>query len=1600
MYRNSKSSVMEERQRNRSNRTRRAIRTSSNNHIVIEVSEDGHVQVIQSLRSLSSSEQTSLFTRNYIPAPPLHPTVFDGTYRLEDDEDTNSEWTVSSESIPSEESDSEMALEEVVSTAVSSVPVIEPGASGEGMEVRKKSISVVGNVRGQAVGTMIDPDSTVLMQLSRGSLGGYNEILEYMGEVNEMLNDQTSTVILKYPGLEDSQRSRAGQLGHVETAKNMMELTEDVLRRVQGSSRESILIKLQNTLGEMLYQPEDTIAIHTFSREDTGCPKSEALVAYFRKDNDAALFVQVPESSNGASKSLSGCEDDERVGVERLKSLLQESLHSQERILGQTLGTEPEITISRSGNNVIGVLSFPNSSSAVVKTNVDNFSVEQDRSEMVRSMKDLLQNLVQQSSGKLLVQMHADSDRETIVDQIKSELDQSIRSGTAESGESAISVKESDDKVIGVLNYSGGSIVIQTSSKNWIHAQSCSDPKDLLASIRLLIELFIMSSELTDVDLQSLASIIVQAFHCPRVELSDEYCEKYVLEKMKFVVHRLMNPEANEDPLLIINQLRSALEDIADPELATCHSKEPYSTDVLINYLDELICEENSQYTDDQILRTLRGALLDILIHYDTSLSGALEELLGVLKNVSAENIELHAPPSVTSSPGVTAITNDPFLLERFSSDHPSREMVQRIHNLLGDEEPSEGREVSYLTTFHTLFLTLLRIIGGWSFRVKSFLGKEPAPAISAEPESESTLEPEPGISVQRKPSVSFHLLKQPDEADERTPSDISQQLEDERQKLNSAIDDLRQFLEESLNVPESWDQQRKGSLMQFSSGRAAVKQRMLHLFSKLLDEAGKLKVTDKSRDSIHLRLDSASGELERKEGAQYVVLSGNVRDRQHNLGLFFEARMMDLEGVSKVESEVECVTEVRRLSDESEQLVTSEIVPEVVNSCVADFGSEREGEVERAGDQEEFRLQETLSRYFELIQSYIQETMDPMRETLGVILEKIAVAGTEKIREIRSSFIQTSGNMEENYVVELQDSQEATAEEQTEVLQHAKSIQCVGSVAKRSVQQLERLSDHPSRLDNIESTLRELKQQMTELCDLLRNPVPQPVPMGPQYLDPIPSPPTSPLPSVQSSSSDSSTSFVSVAPTAPPLEEIDGRLSVLVEIVSLEEKHRLSQASSGKSVVQDHQFVSAVECPTGVESRRESDGTTDAQDRFASAVECPERLFEEKTARSSELVPAQDLCVVVLEEEQTRENVPEQPRSSEVRFEELPRRSTASQTVEYRGTQTDPEILPETVETAVQAVESKETDVPVVQVHEETSEQRESIFSQIQKRLSSLVTTTDAEPIAEDSQKRRSTRVSIVEPVTVESSEDDQTMGSLELDDATRSYTVVSTTDTPESTIPSMELERPSIESNGSDVEQVVQPQEYQRRSTSASIVDPVISLSDSGEQPEQGSKQPLKRRSTSVVSKDSQQLSEEQFRRSKVPHRQEETLQVNEIPVRDNRNPMLCDVVLSYQCRHADELGRRYVSPVEIISCHPVGANQLMVHWEVAPQFVDQISGFEIYVDGEANMFYYSNRRRTSLLEDIDTQRQHRIVIYCNPKSWIGKAAQWAPAVFFYHL
>ncbi|XP_065080205.1 uncharacterized protein LOC135703033 [Ochlerotatus camptorhynchus] len=1529
----------------RNTRTQPPERSSNGNHLMIDVNEDGLVQVVtHCIGTGSSSEKTSELITNIINAPPLHPALFDGTFRYDGESvDSESEWSLSMATETSQESESEMNLEEVDSRPVFSIPVIEP--SSDWRESKRQSISVVSKVQGHAVGAVIDSESTVLMQLSRENVGGHNKLMDDMMEVNDMLNSQNSVVILKYPSLEDSQGSRRIQESYKETAKQMMELTEDVLRKVQGSTRESILVKLQRALGEILSQPEDTIVVHTFSKEGTEKTTSEAFVGYFSTEDESVILVQAPKSNEKNTENISVSEDEEQISVDRLRSFLQECLQGQDDIMEETFDTEPEITINKSGDFVVGVLSFPNASTAVMKTTVQNFPLEQDHAEMVQSMKNLYRNLVQESSEKLLIQTHSDGDRDSKLEQIKTDLDESMKSGDLESHASGISVRQSDDKVIGVLNYSGGSIVIQTSSKNWFKVHSSANPKDLLNSIRLLIEQFITNNELNDVDLRSLATIIVQVFHSSRVDLPEEFINKHVLQKISFVVHQLMNPSDREDPLSVINQIREIVEDIPKAEIKETRPEDFDYLELLKSYFDELICEENTQFDNDSIIRTLREAILNVLIHYEASLSSALEELLELLKTIPAESIELHSPLRVTSCPGTTDITDEHLHLQRLPSDSASLEVVQHIHNLLSVEEPPGGREVSYISLFQTLFLSLVKIIGGWSFRVKSFLGKEPRQAFLAEPEPDLEPTPEPSSSLTRKPSVSFHLI-QSAESNEETPSDISQQLEEECQTLNNTIDELRHFLEKSLNVPDKWDQDRKGSRMEFLEGSPGIKNRMLHLFSQLLDEAGKLKVTDKSNDSIHLRLDSASGELERKEGEQYVVLNGNVRDHKHNLGLFFEARMIDLRYASKLESEVECVKEVRRLSDESDEFDLGNLVPEMVESCMAEVGSDlgdAAAAIQTSGD--EFRMQENLSRYFDLIQNYIQESMEPMRETLEVILERLTMDGTEKIREIQSSFIHTSRNLADDYIVEMveDDCQEELALGDDE--EEAESTKCVAAVGNQTVQTNEDLKDETTRLDSIEHELRDLKQQLKNLCAILRPP-----------------PAIERSQSASTESSQTKSLLTIVEPSALTLEEIEARLSVTVEIVPDTEERNQSELSDVSDVRKE--FFSAMQCP---------DEVVPESDEKPSTIDSIRGSHDEDT----QAVTLEKHLSLTTDVERSSEEVIEQPRFDDYR------RSTVDPT-EIDDRQ-DRRVL--SFEEAVIEQSQRRSTVDLAEIADEVEMESEASRTSLKKQLS--LTRSSETVLGQTANGNQGDPISSIEEnVSCKDSLDDRSSLTMERARPSKAVTdelqldekckltigsTVTANDQRDSRVLSFVVPTESIET--------LQPSTISQGRERISSLNQTNTLK-SMQEVNQSRKLSITSTRGSTTSK---YITEEQS----IPPRKS-NLELDEI----------CDLMLSYQCPLTDEIGRKFICPAEIYSCHPVGPNQLMVHWEVAPQFLKQISGYKVYVDGEARSVCYSRRRRTALIEDINLRNQHRIAIYCTPEASARELVQWAPGIFFYHL
>ncbi|KAL1397545.1 hypothetical protein pipiens_002507 [Culex pipiens pipiens] len=867
--------------------SRRRQPRSSDTQLFIDVVDDKVVKVV-SERPVQYDPHQPVIQR--LITTPLAPTLYDGTFR-HDEDGSESELSFSSDSASSVESgsgESPASVDELTLEQTGARPMFSVARMAE--EERKQSISVVSKVRKHAVGAIVDPDSTVLMQLGRKDSFGHQQALEYIRDINEMLERDESVVILRYPNVQDEQSSRVAREDHVVTTRRMMELTEDVLGRVQGNSRESILMRLQQTLEEILNQDDETIVVHSYSRADTArdLPESEALVGFFQKDDDAALFVHVPDTLNRLSSSWSGSEtDQQQMSLDQLKNFLQESLVFQEETMGVTMSTEPDITVSKSGNRIVAVMSFPNTSSAVLTAPSDSIPLESDRSEIIQSVKDRFREVIEQPSGKLLVQLHLDESRGNKVEQMKYGLDQILRSSELPHDPSQFSVRTSEDKVIGKLSYSGGSIVIQTSSKNWARPR-CHKPEDLVQSIRGVIEQFMINNELNDRDLKTIAALLVQVFYVEDVELPEGFLGLSVHEKIEALVQQLMNPTVDEDHLSILGQIQVTLQDICQTQTA---DRDDASWDLLKSYFEGLICEGDNEYYGDTILPVLRRGLLMILSQYENSLSSALEELVQLLKQVPNEKVELYNVPSIATCPGTTTLAepnqNAPEL------DHPSLEVVQKIHNLLTTDQPST---ISYLSTFHALFFAFLTIVSGWTVRVKSFLSKDP-PTPSAPP-----LDSQPSVS--KKPSVSFHLVQEPEEP--ATPPDFPQQLEREQRHLNETIDSLRAYLERTLEAPKSWQHSGQGSLVEEPEPKklpASGPDRMVQLFTQLLEQSEQLRREENpstNANTIHLRMESASAVLERKEDDQVVMLSGSIRDRDQNVGLFFEARLVDLLGVAE----------------------------------------------------------------------------------------------------------------------------------------------------------------------------------------------------------------------------------------------------------------------------------------------------------------------------------------------------------------------------------------------------------------------------------------------------------------------------------------------------------------------------------------------------------------------------------------------------------------------------------------------------------------------------------------------------------------------------
>ncbi|XP_058452733.1 uncharacterized protein LOC131431187 [Malaya genurostris] len=1775
--------------------------------VFIDLYDDGNVQVVSEVvRSRIGTEQTII--RNVYHAP-LHPAAYDGTYDVAADESV-SDGSFSTQSIESEVTETELSdteeeareqlieemyLESVDERSVYSVPIIElpeeQSSSVESGSRRRQSVSIVGNVRGHAVGAIIDPNSTVLMQMSRnGSSSGQQRVTDCIRNVNRLLQDKDSTVIFKYPDVYESQSSRRTQPDHRATTRQMMELTEDILRKVEGSSRESILVRLQNTLAEILNQPEDTIVVHTHSRDHLTNleTESEAFMGYFSKGTDTALFVQPTQNEEQPFGNRSGSDDDddERMPMDRLRSFLQDSMRNQEQIMEQTLSTEPEITVSKFGPNIVGVLSYPNASAGVVTTTAENFSTSGDRQETTRLMKEYFKNLVKQPSEKLLVQIHSDEFRSVRVEQIKQELDQSIRSGNLDDNPSGISVRESEDKLIGVMSYSGGSIVIQTSSKNWIKKPTKDGTEELVMEIRLMIEKFILNNELSEADLKDIASIIAQVFHSEKLELPREYQEKPILEKVRTIVHQLMNRTSDENALALVNQIQDVLQSIAQYEVTT---KKKYSTSELLRtYFDELICEEDTEFTEEAILIALREALLTVLVYYEASLSHVLADLLELLKTVPFESEDIH----VSSCPGTTLLTDrqPPPIRHSTELDIQTREVIQQIHNLLDEDSKQEADVLPYVTLFQSLFLTLIKIIASWSVKIKSFINKESEVPVR----SESSV-------VGQKPSVSFHLVQ---ESNDETPSDITQQLQSERQRLNDTIDELRKFLENTLGVPESWHRERKGSMVKTSEETIAAKTRMMTLFSKLLEESSHLKTMENSGNVVHLRLESASGNLERRESDQFVMLSGSIRDQPNNLGLFFEARLVDLRKTSEMESQLECVKEVRPLSDtvdqqssgsirkvrsslkgskldplqsdsakdvstqvldsmlsenvvpieddveilERKQLLTpqdssqpldsnslvrpkisnvgrssripdpvedtsqvvsslqmtkadsskDEFTSEAVNSRNTNVGGD--GEDERQQIPVDDTLRETMSRYFEQIVHYIQQSVEPMRETMADIINKLATMELDKIREIRSSLMQTGSSLLRNYLIETPEASADVLEDELSIIEFEdKNIQCDSIDSARSYDVYDSALEQEAQFISIECELNTIKERLQVLDEIYR------LLAGSMTVSSITS---------QDQQLPESRSEVlrPTVPSAPPLDEIE-EVTIKRLPMKMSDPDEKEQLSS-ESITNREEFISAIQCPAEQrmtklfselyrKAHSEKSSTTKTADStfvdsgkvlFASISTQTEDLFgidpqehlysksvperssstlhpalpsileEEELPQQSEeesvfkevpIVPAHEVPVEVIPTQSLivtdhSQPVDQMPQNLRQRISNVLQRYSISQSIETPERSPSTEPSPD-LSISRKSLDRHDQEQPVISVNRfsisrvieplerlindnQTDDRKISVPSEETWKQTNLTTPRASMSTTEASEARKPSILSKTtpeEPVFEKTSAVDSPKSSTILQDSARTDIQKRTSKS------SMEASRDELPPDFRTSRKSFDQRDRTSSSSSSSAAQVrKRTLSFAGDPTEPHSKSRLssfmltesrddyvpattKRRSTtdpnfidrrtepsripsvrreSSFSIGSTQLSKKRLSRTK----QAERKRLVEIPVRDDAvRRSLCDLALSYRLGRAHEDGKKSVCPVEVYSCHQVGPNQLMMHWEVLPRVLNLISGYEIYVDGELRIVCYSRTRRTALLANVKVNKEHRIVIYPTPDPSAGDFAQsWTPGVFIYHI
>uniref|UniRef100_A0A182JX53 Uncharacterized protein n=1 Tax=Anopheles christyi TaxID=43041 RepID=A0A182JX53_9DIPT len=415
-------------------------------------------------------------------------------------------------------------------------------------------------------------------------------------------------------------------------------------------------------------------------------------------------------------------------------------------------------------------------------------------------------------------------------------------------------------------------MVVQGSSKNWIKCPRMQQATEIVINLRLLLEEYILRNiSVTGTVLKFVSHVLSKVMHCAREEVGDEFRSLCLVAKIKQVLSELLMPHCLEDPVQIVNQLRHTIEEIQAYPLQTqtlTGGEDAWKR--LHQVLEKLSCELDHDVENPE--------------HFIEALQYGIRRV-----DESCPVLDVGQEKKVVTIDPITPV-------ESGSSVFPASSSILQIDQY---EAPSVSFCKPYSCFFEHTIISIWAVLVWIMNQMNSFWEflNAPPPPLLAEP----------------APSVSFHRSVLYNE------NSTHQQHRNDGDLINQARNLLQIALEKSAemeNAPATEEADR------------SVKSRSLEMFTQLLHDAGSIELKHSiSRHNIHLQLHtSVSGMLEQREADDYLTMTGNIRDHDANVAVFFDARIIDLESLGKVESVMECVTRIRRLSDDVEN---SEILSE-----------------------------------------------------------------------------------------------------------------------------------------------------------------------------------------------------------------------------------------------------------------------------------------------------------------------------------------------------------------------------------------------------------------------------------------------------------------------------------------------------------------------------------------------------------------------------------------------------------------------------------------------------------------------------------------------